>query len=71
MRHLPPGQGIWEAIKADTLSLTAFEVGLFGWMALTFFALFHPHLTPTQSTYWFLMQSGMVIGFATSYPMNW
>ena len=21
--------------------------------------------------YWFMMQIGMVLGFATSYPMNW
>lgn len=31
MQNLSVGQGIKEAIKADTLSLTAFQVGLFGW----------------------------------------
>ena len=71
MRGLAFGPGLWAAIKADTLSLTAFEVGLFGWMALSYFVLFHPHLRPDQPAYWFMMQIGMLIGFATSYPMNW
>jgi hypothetical protein len=71
MRNLSPGQALIAALKADTLSILAFEVGLFGWMALTYFVLFpQPHLEPTQALYWFMMQIGMVIGFLTSYPMN-
>jgi len=58
-------------LGADTLSLTAFEVGLFGWMAIMNRMLFSPHLQPNQPTYWFMMQIGMLIGYATSYPMNW
>jgi hypothetical protein len=30
----------------------------------------HPHLKPTEVTYWFMMQIGMVLGFLTSYPTN-
>ncbi len=71
MRGLSFGPGVWAAIKADTLSLTAFEIGLFGWMALTYFVWFHPHLEPNDPTYWFMMQVGMALGFGTSYPMNW
>ncbi len=71
MRKLKPWPGIRAAIKADTLSLTAFEVGLFGWMALMRFVLFHPALHPNEPTYWFMMQLGMVVGFVTAYPMNW
>jgi putative flippase GtrA len=71
MRHLGVKDGVIAAIKADTLSLTAFEVGLFGWMALTTFVFFHNQLHPDSPVYWFMMQIGMVIGFATSYPMNW
>jgi hypothetical protein len=53
------------------LSLTAFEVGLFAWMALMFWVFFpNPHLEPNTATYWFLMQVGMAIGLVTSYPMN-
>jgi hypothetical protein len=71
MRNLSAGQALIAALKADTLSILAFEVGLFGWMALTYFVLFpNPHLEPTQPLYWFMMQIGMVIGYFTSYPMN-
>ena len=61
---------MWAAIKADTLSLTAFEIGLFGWMAIFQFLLF-PGLMPNMAAYWFMMQIGMCLGFLTSYPMNW
>lgn len=71
MRHLGVKAGLIAALKADTLSLTAFEVGLFGWMALMQFVFFHPHIHPNSPVYWFMMQIGMVVGFITSYPMNW
>jgi hypothetical protein len=71
MRGLSFREGVWAAIKADTLSLTAFEVGLFGWMALMHFVIFQPALRPDTAAYWFMMQIGMVVGYATSYPMNW
>jgi hypothetical protein len=71
MRGLSLWPGLWAAIKADTLSLTAFEIGLFGWMALAYFVFFHPPLRPDQVEYWFMMQIGMLIGFITAYPMNW
>jgi hypothetical protein len=71
MRGLSFRKGIVAAAKADILSLTAFEVGLFGWMALMAFVFFpNPHLDPTSPVFWFLMQIGMVVGFATSWPAN-
>jgi hypothetical protein len=71
MRELGVREGIRAAAKADLLSLTAFEVGLFGWMALMSFVFFpHPHLHPDSPVYWFLMQLGMVIGFFTAWPAN-
>jgi len=72
MRGLGLVAGIKAAAKADILSLTAFEVGLFGWMALMHFVLFLAphHLHPDSPVYWFLMQIGMCIGFATSWPAN-
>jgi hypothetical protein len=71
MRNLSPGQALLAAVKADTLSILTFEIGLFAWMALTFFVFFpHPHLEPTDPGYWFMMQIGMVLGYFTSYPMN-
>jgi Domain of unknown function (DUF4396) len=61
---------LWAAVKADTLSLTAFEIGLFGWMALVRLVWF-PGLAADTALFWFMMQVGMVIGFATAYPANW
>ncbi len=72
MRDLSPSKGLKEALKADTLSLTSFQVGLYGWMAIMQLVLFPvEHLHPDQAAYWFLMQIGMVLGFLTSYPVNW
>lgn len=71
MRGLGLRKGLVQAAKADVLSLTAFEVGLFGWMALMSFVLFpHPHLHPDSPVYWFLMQIGMALGFLTAWPVN-
>jgi Domain of unknown function (DUF4396) len=71
MRGLGLRDGIIAALQADTLSLTAFEIGLFGWMAVMQLVLFiHPHLSPAHAAYWFLMQIGMVLGFLTPYPVN-
>lgn len=70
MRHLRPLTGIWAAIKADTLSITAYEIGMFVWMLLTRFVFLKRDLPPTEPVYWFMMQIAMLIGFATAYPMN-
>ncbi len=72
MKGLSPRQGLVSAIKADTLSLTAFQIGLYGWMAIMQLVLFPvEHLHPNHAAFWFLMQIGMILGFATSYPVNW
>ncbi|WP_419805825.1 DUF4396 domain-containing protein [Terriglobus sp.] len=72
MRHdLSAGGAVLAAVKADTLSILCFQVGMYAWMALTYFVLFPaPHLTPFQPAYWLMMQVAMVLGFLTSYPMN-
>lgn len=75
MRGLSPGRGLVQALKADTLSLTAWQVGMYGFMALAHFVLFarvweHP-ITPDMPEFWFAMQAAMLCGFATSYPVNW
>ncbi len=71
MRGLSLRKGLTEAAKADVASLTAFEVGLFGWMALMYFVFFPaPHLPPDSPVYWFLMQLGMITGFFTAWPVN-
>lgn len=70
MRNISGLPAIWAAIKADTVSLIAFEIGLFAFM-FWMHHYFRPHLMPNQPEYWFLMQIGMIIGFFTSYPANW
>lgn len=60
------------AVKADTLSLTAFEVCMFAWMAVTYFILFAAHPPEASSiVFWFMMQIGMLLGFATTCPADW
>lgn len=75
MRGLSPGQGIIAAIKADTLSLTAWQVGMYGSMAFAYFFVFrtvlHAELTTDTVEFWFMMQIAMIFGFLTSYPVNW
>lgn len=69
MRGLGLRDGLIAAIKIDTLSLLAYEVGMFAWMA--FRSWLYPGLQPTTWSYWLMMQVAMVLGFATTYPVNW
>ena len=75
MRDLPPARGIVEAVKADTLSLTAWQVGMYGFMAVAQFVIFRDvfgmRLEPSTPEFWFMMQIAMIAGFLTSYPVNW
>lgn len=68
MQGLTPAEGIRAALKADTVSLIAFEIGMFIWLGIVYVLI---PLTPAQPVYWFLMQIAMMVGFATSYPANW
>jgi Domain of unknown function (DUF4396) len=72
MRGLGIREGIKAAARADLISLTFFEIGLFGWMALMAFVFFPAphHLLPTAPAYWLLMQVGMIVGFLTAWPAN-
>jgi Domain of unknown function (DUF4396) len=72
MRGLGLKDGLIAAAKADFISLTAFEIGLFGWMAVMAFVLFPAphHLIPSSAAYWLLMQIGMIVGYLTSWPAN-
>jgi hypothetical protein len=64
--------GLKAAAKADVISLTFFEIGLFGWMALMALVFFPAprQLMPNAAAFWFFMQIGMMIGFFTSWPAN-
>lgn len=75
MRDLSPGEGIWAAIKADTLSISSWQVGMYGLMAIGQFAWFRPAYGAIAEVnspeFWFLMQLAMLGGFVTAYPVNW
>lgn len=72
MRGLSPGKGILASMRADTISILAFEVGMFVWMAITRFARFPEprRIHPNMAVFWFMMQIAMMIGWATSYPAS-
>lgn len=69
MRGLGFRDGIVAAVKADTLSLLAYELGMFGCM-IALAPLFHPS-KPTHASYWVFMQGAMIAGFVTTYPVNY
>ncbi len=75
MRKLSPGQGLVQALKADVLSLTAWQIGMYGLMAFAHFYLFKEllgiRLEVNSVEFWFTMQTAMIAGFITSYPVNW
>jgi hypothetical protein len=69
MRGLSFRAGVVAAVKADTFSLIAYEVGMFAFMIYRAHAW--PAMQPTDWSYWLMMQVAMVLGFATTYPVNW
>jgi len=75
MRQLNVVQGVWAAIKADTLSLASWQIGMYGFMAIAHFWIFRRvlgvELSVNSVEFWFMMQIAMLCGFVTSYPVNW
>ena len=70
MQGLSPGKGLIAAVKADALSLTSWQVGMYGWMAIATFLIFGHELEKTDPVFWFMMQIAMLFGFATAFPVN-
>jgi hypothetical protein len=71
MRGEKGPKGLWTAIKVDTASIVAFQVGLFGWMAIFMLAIWPHHGIRIDSPdFWFQMQIGMILGYFTSWPVN-
>jgi hypothetical protein len=75
MRCLSVGEGIVQAVKADTLSLSAWQVGMYAFMVFAQFFIFravlHTRLEVNSAEFWFMMQIAMLAGFVTAYPVNW
>ncbi len=67
----PGSRIIRRAAKADILSLTAWQAGMYGWMAVVIFALNGGMTLPrTSFAFWFMMQIAMACGFLVALPMN-
>lgn len=75
MRDLSVGEGIKAAVKADVLSLTSWQVGMYGFMGLVHFilfpSLFGAKVDAGSPVFWAAMQIAMLAGFATAYLPNW
>lgn len=75
MRDLTPLQGLIAAVKADTLSLVSWQIGMYGFMAFAQLYLlghFLGHRAKVDTPeFWFMMQIAMIAGFITAYPVNW
>ncbi|MGC1777131.1 MAG: DUF4396 domain-containing protein [Xanthobacteraceae bacterium] len=75
MRKLAPRAGLIAALKADALSLMAWQIGMYAFMAFAQFYLFRQifaiRLEADSPEFWFMMQIAMICGFCISYPVNW
>lgn len=75
MRDLSVRQGIYQAAKADIASISAWQVGMYGMMAVLQFLVFRRFFGGIAAVntpeFWFAMQIAMIAGFCTSYPVNW
>ncbi|RAP55692.1 DUF4396 domain-containing protein [Oleiagrimonas sp. MCCC 1A03011] len=62
----------WQSFKSDVLSLSFWQIGMYGWMAISIFALFgESAMTPNRWLFWWMMQVAMLCGFVCTYPVNW
>lgn len=72
--ELPVSRALGRALKADTLSLAAWQLGMYAVMAAAHFWLFpmvlHSPLRAGGAVFWWVMQFAMMAGFATAYPVN-
>jgi hypothetical protein len=73
MNDISIGAALLRAIKADTLSLAAWQAGMIGVMALMQYGppATAAMMSPAKPEYWLMMQVAMLAGFVLSYPVNW
>lgn len=74
MHQMSRIQALTQAIKADILSLTSWQVGMYGFMAIAHFYLFahllNVPLTADLPSFWLMMQLAMCCGLLTAMPVN-
>ena len=71
MKKFSSKEALKAALKADTLSLTSWQLGTYGWVAIYFFLISNRRLEATDSLFWFMMQIDMLLGLITAFPTNW
>jgi hypothetical protein len=75
MRNLSVGEGLVAALKADAVSITSWQVGMYGLMAMVQYGWYRREFGGIASVaspeFWWAMQLAMLAGFAASYPVNW
>ncbi len=69
-KHRSVGNRLRRALKADAASLTAWQFGMYGWMAVAIFGIFGGELAKDGPLFWFMMQVAMLAGFAVAWPVN-
>ena len=69
MRSLSFGEGLWAAIKVDTISIVAWQIGMYGFAAFANFVVFRivlgAELAVDTFEFWFMIQIAMLCGFLT------
>lgn len=60
------GFSVGAAVFAAVITVAAFDIGMVGWMLLLHYNDFMPPVG--ESTFWFLMQVGVILGLLTGYP---
>lgn len=71
MSAISKTKAVEKAFKADILSLTAWQIGMYGFMAIAIFLIFpHEALSKTSWIFWCMMQIAMFAGFLIAYPAN-
>lgn len=74
MRGLGVRAGLVAALKADTLSIIAWQIGMYGlmavWQLAVFPAVFGGRASVFSPEFWVAMQFAMVAGFICAYPVN-
>ena len=70
MRNVSAAQALKSVLKADTLSRTAWQVGMYDWMAIALFGIFGHARDKTGPVFWFMMQIAMLAGFLAAAPVK-
>lgn len=71
MEHLSWSKAIYKAFKVDFFSLTSWQIGMYGWMAIAIWGIYDGTLpAKTSFEFWFLIQIAMLFGFISAYPTN-